>query len=372
MMKKTFMFCLLFPLLISVFSYSFSSEEINDILDKTEEETGYGSFFQMIPQESLELFERYEIDLSADAPSPGLSQVLLTVLSLFVSILSEHLPLLTTGIAILLLLKLFSSLCRGNDRLLESLGYLTVISSGVYSFSVIEHLLASLTEITEQSASFLTAALPVISAAQVWSGSQSGASVVSVTLPVILTILSSAVSALYYPLCWFCYAASLSGFFRDRISLRPVISSVKKFCTRGVEILSGLSVGVFCVQRAAVSSVNTVARKGARFALLQVLPLAGGALTDGIETVYACGKSICGKVGVVCVLVVAVLFATPCVLGLFFVFLYSFLSSVGSLLDVPLLVDFYTDIKDTFAMMTSFSVCSLVVVSSALLLLTGG
>ncbi len=371
-MKKTFIFCLSFFFFTSVFSLSFSSQQVNDILDKTEDSTGYGSFLEMIPPESLELFEEYGIDLSSDAPAPGLSHVLSMVFSLFVSVLSEHFPLLTTGIGILLLFKLLSSLCRGNSRLLESLGYLTVISSGVYSFSVIERLLASLTEITEQTASFLTAALPVISAAQVWSGSQSGASVISATLPIILTILSSAVSALYYPLCWFCYAASLSGFFRDRISLRPLISSVKKFCTRGVEVLSGLSVGVFCVQRAAVVSANTVARKGARFALLQVLPLSGGALTEGIETVYACGRSLCGKVGVLCVLVVAVLFATPCILGLFFVFLYSFLSSSGALFGVPLLEDFYADIKDTFAMMTSFTVCSLVVVSSALLLLTGG
>lgn len=371
-MKKMLLFFLLIPLLISIFSLTFSSEEIKDILDKTEDATGYGTFFEMIPQESLDLFEKYGIDLSSDAPTPGLSHTFSMILSVFVSVISEYLPLLTVGIAILLLFKLFSALCRENDRLLASLGYLTVISSGVYSFSVIEHLLASLTEITEQAASFLTAALPVITAAQVWSGSQSGASVISATLPVILTILSSCVSALYYPLCWFCYAASLSGFFRDRISLRPLISSVKKFCTRGVEILSGLSVGVFCVQRAAVVSSNTVARNGARFALLQVLPLAGGALTDGIETVYACGKSICGKVGVICVLVVAVLFATPCILGLFFVFLYSFLSSSGSFFGVDLLADFYADIKDTFAMMTSFAVCSLVVVSSALLLLTGG
>ena len=340
--------------------------------DKTEEEIGYASFFEMIPEESLDFFERYGIDLSADAPALGLSDTVSFILSLFCDAISKHFPLFTTGLAMVLVFKLLSSLCRGRERLLESLGYLAVISSGAYSFTVIEGLLSSLTEITQQTSSFLTAALPVISAAQIWSGSQAGAGMISATLPVILTVLSSAVSTLYYPLCWFCYAASLSGFFRDKISLRPMVSSVKKFCTRGVEILSGLSVGVFCVQRAAVASANTVARKGVRFALLQVLPLAGGALTDGIETVYACGRSICGRVGVLCVLAVAVLFATPCICGLFFVFLYSFLSSVASLFGVGLLTDFFADIKDTFAMMTSFSLCALVVVSSALLLLTGG
>ncbi|MBQ1965147.1 MAG: hypothetical protein II348_00525, partial [Clostridia bacterium] len=217
-----------------------------------------------------------------------------------------------------------------------------------------------------------TAALPVICSARVWSGSSAGATVISGTFPVVLTVLSAAVTGLYYPLCWFCYGASLSGFYRKSLSLRPFIGSVKKFCSRGVEILAGLSVGVFCVQRAAVDSANTVARKSVRFALVQMLPYAGNALTDGIETVYACGKSVSGKIGVICVLVVAALFATPCILGLLFVFLYSLLASVGSALGGSLLADFFEDIKDVFAMMTSFSVCSLIVVSSGLLLLTGG
>ncbi len=371
-MKKTFMGFLLLFIIALWLPLSASAYSVTEILDKADAETGYSSFFESIPAESLEFFEDYGIDLSSDSPVPGISETVGMILSLFVSVLQEHLPLLTVGLAMLLLFKLLSAVCNGKDRLIESLGYLSIISSGIYSFSVIEALLSSLTEITEQSASFLTAALPVISAAQVWSGSQSGAAAVSAALPVILTLLSSAVSGLYYPLCWFCYAASLSGFFRNQISLRPFIASVKGFCTKGVEILSGLSVGVFCVQRAAVASANSVARKGVRFAMIQMLPLAGNTLTEGIETVYACGQSISGKVGVICVLALAALFATPCVLGLFFVFLYSFLSSAGSFLGVPLLTDFFADVKDTFSMMTSFAVCSLIVLSSALLLLSGG
>ncbi|MBO5248114.1 MAG: hypothetical protein J6B54_02315 [Clostridia bacterium] len=371
-MKKTVIRWILIPILFLSLSLSLSAQTVDEVLDKTEEETGYASFLEAIPEESVRFFEEYGIDLSSDAPAPALSKIVKMFLSVFFLLLSEHLPLLTTGMATLLLFKLLFTLCSKNQRLMESLGYLSVVSSGVYSFAVIESLLSALTEITEQTASFLTAALPVISAARVWSGSQQGASVISATLPLILTVLSSVVTTLYYPLCWFCYAASLSGFFRNQISLRPIISSVKKFCIRGVEILSGLSVGVFCVQRAAVASSDTVARKGVRFALLQLLPLAGGSLTEGIETVYACGRSLCGKIGVISVLAVAALFATPCIMGFFFVFLYSFLSSAGSFLGVGLLSDFYGDIKDTFSMMTCFSVCSLVVVSSALLLLTGG
>ncbi len=371
-MKKTFVILLLIPVFVSICTLPFSASSLDEIMDLTEEETDYLSFLEAIPEESLSYMEAWGIDLSESAPAPDLVEIITMVLTLFWGVLSEHLPLLAVGFSLLLLFRILTSVCVGNSRLVESLGYLAIVSSGVYSFSVIEGLLNSLTEVCEQSTSFLTAALPVIGAARVWSGSQAGAAVLTATLPAILTILSSAVTSVYYPLCWFCYAASLSGFFRGQVSLRPMVSSVKKFCTRGVEILSGLSVGVFCVQSAAVASADTVARKGVRFALIQMLPMAGGTLVDGIETIYSCGKSLCGRIGVLCVLALAALFATPCIMGLFFVFLYSFLSSVGKILDVSLLTDFFSDVRDTFAMMTCFSVCALIVLSSALLLLCGG
>ncbi len=371
-MKKKSILILLIPVFLTWFSLPFLGEETSDILEQTEQAVDYAAFFDAIPQDCLDFLESHGIDLSDEAPAPGLAHTVKTVLSLFFSVFTEYLPLLSVGLLLLILFRVLAAVCPSNGGLIQSIGYLTVIANGVYSFSVIETLLSSLTEVAQQSASFLTAALPVLCASQVWSGSPEGATVVSATLPVVLTVLSSAVSALYYPLCWFCYAASLSGFYRSSVSLRPLVASVKKFCIRGVEILSGLSVGVFCVQRAAVASANTVTRKGVRFALVQMLPFAGGALTDGIETVYACGRSICGKLGVICVLVVGVLFATPCIVGLLFVFLYSLLSSIGTSLGGSLLTDFFADIKDTFAMMTCFAVCSLVVVSSAMLLLTGG
>lgn len=371
-MKKTGLILLLIPMLFALLTVPFSAQSVDEILDKTEEETDYRSFLEAIPEECNELFESWGIDLSSQAPAPDLEKLFLMLLGLLWGVISEYFPLLTIGIGLILLFRLITTICHENSRLVESLGYLAVISSGIYSFSVIERLLACLTTVTEQCASFLTAALPVIGAAQIWSGSQSSATILSATLPVILTILSSAVSSVFYPLCWFCYAASLSGFYRDRVSLRPLVSSVKKFCTRGVEILSGLSVGVFCVQRAAIASADSVARRGVRFALVQMIPMAGGSLTEGMEIIYACGKSISGRIGVIAVLSLAALYATPCILGFFFVFLFSFLSSAGTLPGASLLTDFFADVKDTFSMMTGFAVCSLVVLSSALLLLTGG
>ena len=223
-----------------------------------------------------------------------------------------------------------------------------------------------------QISSFLAGALPILCAASAFSGSEDAAMAVSSVLPMVLTAISALISSFYTPMCIFCFAASLSSFSTREIRLRPLVQSTKKICTRGIEIISGLCVGVFCVQRVAVLSSDGMARRSMRFALSQMLPMAGTALASGLESVYACGKSLTGKVGVIAIIVLAVSFSTPCIMGFMLVAIFSFLSSFASTLGVENLSLFYGDVKDTFAMLASFTVCALVVLSSGLLLLSGG
>ena len=352
--------------------FALSAQSPDEIFQQAEEGVGYDSFLDSLPRECVCFLESAGLDLSAEGDAPGLTEIFALILNSLLSVATEYFPLLAVGLLVTVILKVVSTLSVSNNGLTESLSFLVVISSGVYSFSVVETFLGTLTRVVSQSASFLTAALPAVVSAKIWSGGEAGAGVLSVTLPVVFTAMSALVSSLFYPLCLFCFAASFCGFFRGGISLSPFVSSVKKFCSRGVEILAGLSVGVFCVQRLAVVSADTLSRRGIRFALSQLLPVAGSALTDGIETVYACGKSLCGKMGVVCVLILVTMFALPCILGFVLVTVFSLLSSAGQVLSVPLLSDFFGDVKDTFSMMTCFAVCSLVVLSAALLLLTGG
>lgn len=371
-MKKVWKAVWIFVALVICFSTTFRAENLNEVFSQTEEEIGYASFLESIPQESRLWLESAGIDLSSDATVPALSEIFLLCYSGFLSVLGEHVPLFSCGLVLLLLFKLFSSLCVGSSRLMESLAYLIVVSAGIYSFSVIEQLLDALVDVTEQASAFLTASVPVAVGARIWAGSPESATALALSLPPVLAVISTVVSSLFHPLCLFCYASSLCGFYRGEMTLRPIVSSVRRFCVRGVEILSGLAVGVFCVQKAAAASSDTVMRRGVRFALTQILPVAGGALTDGVETVYACGRSLSGKIGVICVLVLFSMFITPCILGFLLMLLYSMLSAVGEFFSVPLLSDFFSDVKDTLAVVTAFSVCSLTVLSSALLLLTGG
>jgi len=371
-MKRVICVIAAFAAVVIGFSLSAAASSPESILSGIEDQVEYGSLLELIPEESLEVLEQIGLDLSGDDTVPDFSSLVLFCVYRFAGVLVQHLPLLSVGVILLILMKILTQLKPSDDTLTEGLAYLAVIGSGVYSFAVTEGVLRSLVSVADRSASFLTAALPVALSATALSGGTMGTTVLAATLPTLFTVFSSLVSSLFYPLCLFCYAASVCGFFREGISLRPLISSVRKFCNRGVEILSGLAIGVFCVQRAAVSAADSFARRSLRFALAQLIPVAGGPLTEGIETVYACGKSLSGKVGVLCVLVLIGLFATPCILGLLLSFLYSVLASVGDVLQVPVLADFFRDVKDTFATMTCFAICSLAVLAAALLILTGG
>lgn len=360
---------LLLVVFLLILPVSARAESFEDIYSRVEQQVGYDDFLSLLPDEISDLLEQYE-DEQDSTSDPWLSITRLRLI--FLRLASDAVPFFASGLILLVLLKLLSALSVGHERLTDALTYLAVISSGAQTFYSVYGILEQLESVTEKTTSLVTAALPVLSAAQLWSGSSEGAEFLSVLLPSVLTLLSSVASVFYAPLCRFFYAASFSGFFRDRMSLRPILSTVKNGCVRGVEVLSGLAVGVFFVRKASLSSVNTAARRSLRFALLRLLPVAGGTLTDGIETVYACGKSLCGRVGVICVISLWFYYAAPCLTGLVSMILYSSLATFGKVLGVPALSEFFSDLRDIFAVVTSFALCSAVVLSSALLILTGG
>ena len=371
-MKKRRCAVCVFGVLFLLFSLVSLGAEDSDLLSFAEDSVGYASFLESIPEHVFFVAEESGIDFSADAPSPNLLRFFGTICLSFFRGVTDYFPILSVGLILILVFKLLSSLSVGNGGAVEALGYLAVLSSGVYSFSVSERLLRSLQDVVSEVSSFLHAALPVITATQTMAGNSQGALAVSAVIPTVLTVLTTVVSAVFSPLCWFCYAAALLNFGSLSQVLRPLTGTVKKLCLRGVEIVSGLAVGVFCVQRVSVGSSDSLSRKTASFAFSRLFPVAGGVLSDGLETVYACGRGLLGKVGIVCVMVVVILFAIPCILGLIFTLLYSVLASVGSAFGVSALTNFFTDVKDTFAAMTGFSVCALIVLSSGILLLLGG
>lgn len=370
-MKKIGLFTIFFCVFVIITSVIFSAEAI-DIQENAEEIVGYASFLEAIPDEVKEFAREYGFDLENETAVPPFSVFFKIVISLFLDGLMTNLPLVSFGFALILIFKLLSALTPDQKGGVEGLGFLTVVSSGIYSFSVIETLLRSLTSVSSRVSSFFTAALPVITYSQVLAGEPERSLMISATLPFVLLVISTFITSVFYPLCWFCYAASLLGFSRSGVSLRPFVCSVKKYCTKGVEIVSGLAVGVFCIQRASAGVIDSMTRKGAKFAFARLIPVAGSTLSDGLETIYACGQSIRGRVGVVSVLVLLGMFVAPCISGLIFTFLYSFLSSVSQSFGVPVLSDFFADVKDTFSMMTCFSLCSMIVLSSGLLILLGG
>ncbi|MBQ1965942.1 MAG: hypothetical protein II348_04625, partial [Clostridia bacterium] len=152
-MKKNVVFLLLIPLFLAFFSLSFFGEEENDWMVQVEEQVGYSAFYDAIPQETIAFWESYGLDLSEDSPAPTWETVITMAVSMFFSILSEYFPLFSVGIALLVLFRVLQGLCKSHEGLLESVGYLAVISNGAYSFSVMEALLSSLAEVSQQSSS---------------------------------------------------------------------------------------------------------------------------------------------------------------------------------------------------------------------------
>ena len=124
-------------------------DEIYDMLHSVEEEADYESFLSAIPSDCLRFFEENGIDLAEEYASLGIREIFSVVFSIFRQVFVENVPLLSLGIFLCVLFKLVSSLFPPKSRMLEILGYLSVISSGIFSFGT----MPSITSLYKRTAS---------------------------------------------------------------------------------------------------------------------------------------------------------------------------------------------------------------------------
>lgn len=364
-MKKTFCFFAVFLLLFFGNGVFVRASSVDEMLPLVRDTVDFDMLESAVPDAVREVFS-----VSDGQNSPGISGIFRILFFAVGDVFSPWKRTLFVGIGLILLFRLICSLSP-NSADAEGLCFLVAVVGGIASFSAMEGMFLSLRETSEAISSFLTASLPVSVSLRILSGNPSGAAELSAAVPFLLQWIAFLIPAVFQPLCLFCFAASLTGFRRTAFTLRPLVSTVRKWAVRGVEFFSLVCVGILSVLRVS-SGASDRLRSAAKLALTDLIPVAGGFLSDGIQTAVDCAGSLCSQAGILSVLTVCALSVSPCVSAVLAQGVCGIFSSVSQSVGLDLLGDLFSQWQDVFAVMTSFTLCSSLVLCASLLMLTGG
>lgn len=192
----------------------------------------------------------------------------------------------------------------------------------------------------------------------------SGGAVTSFSTNTLLLILSQALSiissSIIMPVvnCFLCVGICSS--VNKELNLGSLVSSVKKFITTSISLMSTLFVSVLSIKTAVASKADALGIRSIRFAINSVVPVIGGSISEGLLSIQSYSSLIKTSVGIVGIIAVFSLFL-PAIAE---VTVWRIVLSLSSLSAQLFKADFTTDtinvFKDTLLILNVILILSMV------------
>lgn len=163
----------------------------------------------------------------------------------------------------------------------------------------------------------------------------SGNTVAAFSTNTLLLSLAQALNfisnSVFLPLSNCFLAIGICSGIRDELNLRSFIANMKKYLITGISVCATVFVSVLSIKTAVASSADAIGLRSVRFAINSVVPVIGGAISEGLLSIQAYSSLIKSSVGIVGIIAVALVFL-PSILNVSFWRL--FLSLCGVISDI--------------------------------------
>ena len=170
----------------------------------------------------------------------------------------------------------------------------------------LENMVASGEAYLRSLAAMCDGVTPIACALFVASGNLTAAATVNASLMLVYTLIQNIIEVFYIPIIHFLFALSVVSYVGGVIRLDSIGRFVRQLFTWLLSLLTLVLSLVMGIQHSLALNVDTFSIRTVKFALSNVIPLVGGAISDAIGTVAGSLniiKGACGTLGIVGVIV---------------------------------------------------------------------
>lgn len=239
--------------------------------------------------------------------------------------------------AIILVIILLSSLFQGFKQTVGDTQMTSAVST--VSAVIVAIILITKMKLTISSActaisvcsDFVFAFIPAFCIIVATSGNTVAAFSTNTLLLSLAQALNFISNSVFLPLSNCFLAIGICSGIRDELNLRSFIANMKKYLITGISVCATVFVSVLSIKTAVASSADAIGLRSVRFAINSVVPVIGGAISEGLLSIQAYSSLIKSSVGIVGIIAVALVFL-PSILNVSFWRL--FLSLCGVISDI--------------------------------------
>ncbi|MBE6529412.1 MAG: hypothetical protein E7680_02265 [Ruminococcaceae bacterium] len=272
----------------------------------------FRDFLSAIPEDVAELLppglfseDTGEIAESLQEMS-GFSNLSSLIGTLLGELIGNYLPLFCTVVGLILLSAIFSAIRASlkSEALGKAFSFASSLAllSAIFaeSYGMVESVVAYFDRLNKLTAAFI----PLSGALWAIGGNVTAASASSAGLSVYLTILEETVGNSILPFCGFCMAFAVIGALDGNLRFGSLIGSLKKHYTIFLAGLMTILLAMLGFQTLLAAKNDSLAMRGAKFAVGNMVPVVGGSVSELLRTVSAGVSYLRGTLGICTVLLI--------------------------------------------------------------------
>ena len=236
-------------------------------------------------------------------------------------------------LVIILLSSLFQSFKQtvGNTQMTSAVSTVSAVIVAIILITKMKLTISSACTAISVCSDFVFAFIPAFCIIVATSGNTVAAFSTNTLLLSLAQALNFISNSVFLPLSNCFLAIGICSGFRDELNLRSFIANMKKYLITGISVCATVFVSVLSIKTAVASSADAIGLRSVRFAINSVVPVIGGAISEGLLSIQAYSSLIKSSVGIVGIIAVALVFL-PSILNVSFWRL--FLSLCGVISDI--------------------------------------
>lgn len=312
-----------FKIFISVFSAiavlllfapfaALAQEELNEAEYRSVLDSFDLSSFEELDSESRRLLD--ELGLSDfdynSIVELSVSDFLLAIKDVMVSGLKAPLASAGAVLIIILLSSLFQGFKQtlGSSQISSALSTVSAVLVSLLLISGLKETLAASSAAISVSADFVYAFVPAFCIIVAASGNTLAAFSTNTLLLSLAQALNFISKNIFIPLSNCFLALGICSGIRNELDLGALVENCKKYLITAVSVAATAFVSILSIKTAVASRADAIGLRSVRFAINSVVPVIGGAISEGLLSIQAYSSLIKSSVGVAGIAAVALVF----------------------------------------------------------------
>lgn len=332
--KKILLHILILFVLASFPFSKVNAESLTSQMIQQEKETfGISSFIDETKKYTNDFFEDMNISDVINSAITGKidnNKILKKLLKIFGN---EIVSSIKTIVAVLVIVLIHSIIKAVADNLETSnisktiyyVQYILIVTIVMSNFS---DLILSITSTIQNLVGFMNSLVPLLITLMIYTGNIATSSLLEPIILIIIEFISNIILTLILPGVSIITALMVVSKLSDKVQIGKLTKFLKSSIVWFLGIILTVFVGVVSLEGTLASSVDGITAKTAKAAVSSMIPVVGKILGDSVDSVLGCGLVLKNALGVVGVIIIIGICATPIIKLSVLTIMYSLSSAI--------------------------------------------